>query len=373
MADKNVLSVNAGSSSIKIDVVSVNSEGVVTETLFTGNKSYSSKDRAYDITALLDEAKKAVGFESLVAVGHRIVHGGPSFKEARLIDKDVMDELARLSKFAPQHMPAAILSIEIMQDYFKDLPHAVCFDTAFFADIPNVAKLLTIPRKYQAEGLRRYGFHGISYTYLLSSFKEKAGEAAANGRIIFAHLGSGASLAAVVNGKPIDMTMGFTPVSGIMNSSRTGDLDPGVLSYLHHEHNMSVDEFTRMVNAESGLLGVSELTADMYTLLQNEETNSQAAEAIELFVYQVRKTIGAFSAALGGVDSIVFSGGIGEQSSILRKRICDDFGYLGITVDDGRNDNHEFLISADDSRVGVHVIPTKESHVIVKQVVELIK
>ena len=200
------------------------------------------------------------------------------------------------------------------------------------------------------------------------AFRTIAGDDAVNGRVIYAHLGSGASLAATKDGKPIDTTMGFTPASGIMMSSRSGDLDPGVFSYLHRKVGMEVEEYEHMVNFESGLLGVSELSADMYTLLQMEETNPQAAEAVELFVYQVKQAIGALTTSLGGVDSVVFSGGIGERSSVLRSRIANGLEYLGIDLDEAKNEQHAECISADGSRVGVHVIPTDEAHVIATQV-----
>lgn len=245
-----------------------------------------------------------------------------------------------------------------------------CFDTAFFRDLPRVAKIIPIPKKYYEIGVRRYGFHGLSYTSLLSTFRDKAGETAANGRVILAHLGSGVSVTATRLGKPVDTTMGFSPASGIAMSTRSGDLDPTIFSFLHRQNNMSADEFDHMVNFESGLLGVSGVTGDMHSLLSLEEQNRDAAMAIELFVRDVKKSIGALATTLGGVDSLLFSGGIGEQSAVLRARICQGLEYMGIEISEVANERHSFLISAEHSRVGVHVIPTDEARVIALQTIE---
>jgi len=221
-------------------------------------------------------------------------------------------------------------------------------------------------------GLRRYGFHGLSYAYLLEAFRTAAGDTAANGRIIFAHLGSGASLMATQGGKAMDTTMAFTPASGVVMSSRSGDLDPGILGYLHTQTGMSIDQYNHMVNFESGLLGVSDLSADMRTLLEHEAANPQAAEAVDLFVYQIKKAIGGLATVLGGLDSLVFSGGIGQQSSVLRMRVAEGLDFLGIQLDPASNERHAELISVPGGRVGVHVIPTDEAQILSRQVVQML-
>ena len=247
-----------------------------------------------------------------------------------------------------------------------------CFDTAFFKDLPYVAKVVPIPKKYYSLGVQNYGFHGLSYTSLLGTFREKAGDVAANGRVVLAHLGSGASITATKLGKPIDTTMGFTPTSGLVMSTRSGDLDPNVFGFLHRQSNMSLEEFEQMVSEKSGLLGVSGNSGDMHKLLSIEDKNSDAKMAVELFVHRVKKSIGAFSAVLGGVDSIIFSGGIGEQSSVLRTRICQGLEYLGVELNQAMNEQNDFLISSGQSKVGVHVIPTDEAQVIATQTVKLL-
>ena len=259
-----------------------------------------------------------------------------------------------------------------LRQAYPNIPQVACFDTAFFHDLPRVAQILSLPRKYESAGLRRYGFHGLSYSYLQSAFTSLAGTGAVNGRVIYAHLGSGASLAATLNGKPVDTTMSLTPASGIMMSSRSGDLDPGVFGFLERR-GVNTDQFTHMVNHESGLLGVSELSADMQTLLEHETDNVKAKEAVSLFVYQIKKSIAALSATIGGLDSLIFAGGIGEQSPIIRSRVCQGLDYLGIEIDETKNQGNSQLISSNNSRVGVHVIPTDEAQIICQQVLHCIK
>lgn len=363
----NILSVNAGSSSIKL--------ALFTADLGNQNAERTHETSIQDISDLTQAASavkqwldEVIPGQAIDAIGHRIVHGGPKHDKAELITNELMEELRSFTSFDPEHLPAEIELIYELGQQFPDTAHVACFDTAFFHDLPIQARLLPLPRKYEASGLRRYGFHGLSYSFLLSQFRNIAGEAAVNGRVIYAHLGSGASLAATHEAKPIDTTMSFTPASGIIMSSRSGDIDPGLVLYMQKRHGLDAEQFNHMVNFESGLLGVSELSASMLTLLQNESSNQKAAEAVELFVYQVRKSIGSLSAALGGLDSLVFSGGIGEQSSVLRGRICEGLGFLGIEIDQANNDQHSTLISTPGSRVGVHVIPTDEASIIIQQV-----
>ena len=217
------------------------------------------------------------------------------------------------------------------------MPQVACFDTGFHRTMPRPAQIVPIPRKFWGLGIRRYGFHGLSYAYLMEELARVAGPAEARGRVVLAHLGSGASLAAVREGRCLDTTMGFTPASGLVMGTRCGDLDPGLVAFLAHAEGMTPEQFHRMVNQESGLLGVSETSADLRDLARPRETDVRAAEAIDLFCYRVKSGIGALAAVLGGLDSLVFSGGIGENSPEVRRRACEGLEFLGIALDDGRN------------------------------------
>ncbi|MEO8461500.1 MAG: acetate/propionate family kinase, partial [Dokdonella sp.] len=263
---------------------------------------------------LMDWIEKDALCGVLTVVGHRVVHGGPDYCEAQRITTEMLAELQRLTAFDPEHLPEEILLIEAFQQRFPDLPQIACFDTAFHRDLPRVARLLPIPRRYEALGVRRYGFHGLSYAFLMEELTRLGDPAAATGRVILAHLGSGASLAAVRDGKSMDTSMSFTPNSGVPMSTRSGDLDPGLVLYLARTEKMSAQQFNDMVNSQSGLLGISETSADMRDLIEHETQDARAAEAVALFCYQVKKCVGAFTATLGGLDTLVFSGGIGENA-----------------------------------------------------------
>lgn len=389
--NNNVLVINAGSSSIKLHLFSANPAGSTAVRLLdiaiTGIGQPSStftirqqhkedqtqktvlSNHGAAVDLLVDWLTQAGLLGGITAVGHRIVHGGSRYSQPKLVTDELIDYLETILTFDPEHIPASLQFIKTLQQSLPNVPQVACFDTAFFKDLPRMAQLLTLPNAYQAEGLRRYGFHGLSYTSLDSEFRDMAGNDAANGRVIYAHLGSGASLAAVHGGKPIDTTMGFTPASGIVMSTRTGDIDPGISWFLQQQHGVSPEQFQHMVNFESGLLGISGLSGDMYTLLQNETTNEKAADAVNLFVYQVKKAIGSLTTTLGGLDSLVFSGGIGEQAAGLRARICEGLEFLGIELDSTNNGWHAPLISTPSSRVGVHVLPTNEANVIYDQVI----
>jgi acetate kinase len=282
-------------------------------------------------------------------------------------------ELHQLSPFDPEHLPEEILLTEAFQRRFPDLPQVACFDTAFHHDLPRVAQLLPIPRRYEAQGVRRYGFHGLSYEFLIGELARLAGTEAAQGRIILAHLGNGASLAAVRDGKSIDTSMSFTPIAGVPMSTRSGDLDPGLVWYLARTDKMSVKQFNEMVNFQSGLLGVSETSSDMRDLLDHETRDVRAAEAVAMFCYQVKKWIGAFAAALNGLDTLVFAGGIGENAPTVRARICEGLGFLGIELEDKRNATNEGVISTVASRVMVRVIHTDEELIIARSVCRVLK
>jgi acetate kinase len=284
----------------------------------------------------------------------------------------MVEALRNLSPFDPEHLPEEILLIEAFQRRFPGIPQVACFDTAFHRDLPREARLLPIPRRYEAEGVRRYGFHGLSYTYLMEELARLDGADAANGKVVLAHLGSGASLAAVRDGKSIDTSMGFTPASGVPMSTRSGDLDPGLVSYLARMDDMDATRFDAMVNFQSGLLGISETSSDMRDLLDRELHDVRAAEAVSLFCYQIRKWIGAFAAALGGIDTLIFAGGIGENAPPVRARICDGLQFLGIEVDQHRNANNAAMISADSGRVRIRVIATDEELMIARSVARVL-
>lgn len=389
IAAGNIVTVNAGSSSIKLAVFAASSSSselsrlldlsisdigqpmstlqVTTPITPLQGKKVSAPNYMTAAGILMDHLMRIVPPESVTSIGHRLVHGGGKYKSPTSMTNISDTDWKLLLQLDPEHALPARQLVTLFAQHYPSIPQVACFDTAFFHDLPHVAKIVSIPQKYYDMGVRRYGFHGLSYTSLLATFGEKAGEIAMNGRVILAHLGSGASLAATRSGKPVDMTMGFTPTSGVVMSTRSGDLDPSIFSFLHDQTGMSVNEFTHMVNFESGLLGVSGLTGDMHALLEAEGENSDAATAIERFVLDIKKSIGAFAATLGGIDSLIFSGGIGEQSSILRARICQDLKYMGIEIDRAANEKHAFLISAPHSNVGVHVISTDEAYVIASQ------
>ncbi len=317
------------------------------------------------LLARLAETTGAVGFR---AIGHRVVHGGQRYTKPQLVTPDTMDELQRITSFAPEHLPAEIAIIAALSERFPNLPQVVCFDTAFHRDLPRVARLLPIPRRYETAGVRRYGFHGLSYEFLMQELARVAGQESANGRIILAHLGNGASLAAVRGGQSIDTSMGFTPVAGLVMGRRSGDLDPGLVAYLASTEGMTPQQFHELVNHQSGLLGVSEISSDMRELLALENTDTRAAEAVALFCYQARKWIGSFAAALGGLNTLVFSGGIGENCPSIRARICDELDFLGIELNEAHNAKNAALISRDTARVAVRVIRTDEELMIASSV-----
>jgi acetate kinase len=332
----------------------------------------TAPDHAAAVGALMDWIEDRGGPDALIAVGHRVVHGGPKYSEPQQITSEMVEELHRLSPFDPEHLPEEILLTEAFHRRFPDLPQVACFDTAFHHDLPRVARLLPIPRRYEAQGVRRYGFHGLSYAFLMGELGRLAGSEAAEGRVILAHLGNGASLAAVRDGKSIDTSMGFTPTAGLVMSSRSGDLDPGLVSYLARSEQMSATQFQEMVNHASGLLGVSETSSDMRDLLECETKDVRAAEAVALFCYQAKKWIGSFAAALGGLDTLVFTGGIGENAPLIRERICDGLGFLGIELDQKRNATNAPLISPAAGRVKVRVIRTDEELMIARSVTRVL-
>ena len=335
------------------------------------SRTLAASDHKSAANSLIDWFEKQNGFESVRAVGHRVVHG-MKHTEPEIVSQELLDELHRLRPYDPDHLPREIELIETFRQRHPKLPQVACFDTAFHQTMPRVAKLLPIPRRFDARGIQRYGFHGLSYAYLMEELARLGDPAATTGRVILAHLGNGASMAAVRDGKSIDTSMGFTPTAGLVMSTRTGDLDPGLAPYLERTEQMTTKQFYEMVNHKSGLLGVSETSSDMRDLLDRETQDVRAAEAVALFCYQVKKWIGSYAAALGGLDTLVFAGGIGENAFPVRARICEGLGFLGIELNQSRNAENAPVISAGTSRVAVRVIRTDEELMIARSVHRLL-
>lgn len=386
-----VLTVNVGSSSVKFAFFSGNeppertlsgrverigSSGTTLNFKTAAGQSdshpFPSDDPETATRNLLDWLAARPEFPAVTVISHRLVHGGPNLREPQRVTPELLEELDRLAPMDPDHLPAEIGMIRAFGERFPDLPQVACFDTAFHATLPRVARLLPIPRRYEAAGVRRYGFHGLSYEFLLGELRRLDGEAAANGRVILAHLGNGASMAAVRDGQCVDTSMGFTPAAGLPMSTRSGDLDPGLFPYLARTEGMTAEGFNDMVNHHSGLLGISEISSDVRDLLADEADDPHAAEAVAMFCYQARKWVGSFAAALGGLDTLVFAGGIGENAAPVRAHICENLGFLGLHLDPALNAANAPRISRPDSRVTVRVIPTDEETVLARAALTLI-
>ncbi len=388
-----ILAVNGGSSSIKfalyragiqmqlergifgrIERIGLNGTSLTfNDASAAGQGSFSvvAKDHRSATHFLIDWLQDQPEFASIMAVGHRVVHGMERAEPER-ITPELLKELHRIVPYDPEHLPRELDMIEAFRDRFPELAQVACFDTLFHRTMPRLASLLPIPRRYEAKGVRRYGFHGLSYSYLMEELADTGDHGAANGRIILAHLGNGASLAAVRGGKCLDTTMGFTPAGGLVMGSRTGDLDPGVASHLMQTERFSAEQFNALINHESGLLGISETSSDMRDLIGREQTDVRAAEAVGLFCYQAKKWVGAFAAVLGGLDTLVFSGGIGENAPEVRARICTGLEFLGVEIDAKRNANSAGVISTQVSRVTVRVMHTDEERMIVRTVCRML-
>ncbi|MEJ2671334.1 MAG: acetate/propionate family kinase, partial [Deltaproteobacteria bacterium] len=360
-----ILTVNSGSSSIKFSLYRL---GAAEELLLVGmldrigveGGHFRAQDQAgktlvkREIKLPDHEAALQVLFKwlqdeqvstDLAAVGHRLVHGGRGHRKTQKITPQTLGDIKKLIPLAPDHLPQEIRAIEVVSKLFPELVQVACFDTAFHRQMPKVAQDYPLPESFTREEVIRYGFHGLSYEYLLMELAREAGAAAAQGRVIMAHLGNGASMAALHGGQSLDTTMGMTPTGGLVMSTRSGDLDPGVILYLLRERGMSVSAVNQLLNKEAGLLGVSGFSSDMQDLLDREPTEAGAAAAVELFCYTARKFLGAFSAVLGGLDTLVFTGGIGENASAIRARICHNLGFLGVALDDQQNADNAPIIS----------------------------
>ena len=383
-SESGILTINGGSSSIRFAIFAagevpqqrlagkIDRIGLSGTTLLITEPAGKSRaplkmpaaDHRTAVEFLLDWLDAEPLFASVHAVAHRVVHGMKHSDPERVTAK-LLAELRRIIPYAPDHLPREIGLIEAFHKRHPKLPQVACFDTAFHRTMPRVAKLLPIPRRYAAKGVERYGFHGLSYAYLMDALRG-IDPAAAKGRVILAHLGNGASLAAVRGGKSVDTSMGLTPAAGLVMSTRTGDVDPGLIAYLTRTEGMSAAGFEHMANHESGLLGVSTISSDMRDLLAKESADVRAAEAIALFCYQAKKWIGSFAAALGGLDALVFSGGVGENAPVVRARICEGLSFLGINLDKRRNAGNAALISTNSSPVSVRVIAADEELMLAK-------
>lgn len=392
-SEKRVLVVNAGSSSLKFAVFQ--EQGSDFDRVLSGSidrigqpdsefkikpggnlpvssRRVSTARHTGGVELILAELRNLSPDAELAAIGHRVVHGGPHFTAPQRVTAELLQALHDLSPFDPEHLPVEIELIREFQRALPDTPQIACFDTAFHHELPRVAQRLPIPRRYAEAGMRRYGFHGLSYEFLLGELVRLGESAATRGRVILAHLGNGASLAAVRDGRCLDTSMGFTPTAGLVMGTRTGDLDPGVLFYLAQTEKLTAVQLNHLVNHDSGLRGISETSSDMRELLAREKTDPRAAEAIELFCYQAKKWIGSFAAVLGGLDALVFSGGIGEHCPSVRARICEGLEFLGVNLDAGANIHNSATISTDRSRVAVRMIPTDEELTMARHVREVI-
>ncbi len=367
-----ILTLNAGSSSIRFAIYApgempilegkLDRIGLPGATLSADGQSHAVASKT-PVDFLLDWLEAQPAFDLVDAVGHRVVHGMHHCEPARVTPK-LLAELRRIAPLDPAHLLREIALIEAIQARHPKLPQIACFDTAFHRTMPRVAKLIAIPHRF---ALERYGFHGLSYAYLMEELA-RLNPPEAKGRVILAHLGSGASLAAVHKGKSVDTSMGFTPAAGLVMGTRSGDLDPGIAFYLARTRNITAARFQKMVNHESGLLGVSGISSDLRDLTPRESTDPRANDAVALFCYQARKWIGSFAAVLGGVDTLVFSAGIGENSPAIRARICESLGFLGIRLSKPRNARNAALISTDSGPVKVRVIRTAEERMIARSV-----
>jgi acetate kinase len=391
-ANSRILTINGGSSSIKfalfecgdsfkkilqggIDMIGLQESGLHmkgSEPADNFSRRVIAPNHAEAVAVLMNSIGERGGLEALVAVGHRVVHGGPKYSQPQFIKAEMIDDLLQLSPFDPEHMPEEIMLIELIHRQFPDLPQVACFDTAFHHDLPRLAQLLPLPRRYEEQGVRRYGFHGLSYEFLMEELTRVAEAEEIQGRIILAHLGNGASLVAVRDGKSMDTSMSFTPTSGLVMSTRSGDIDPGLAYFFSQTEQMTAAKFNHMVNHESGLLGISERSSDMRELLKYEMEDVRSAEAVALFCYQVKKWVGSYAAVLGGLDTLVFTGGIGEQAPLIRARICEGLEFLGIEIAAEQNAANAGVISLKSGRVTVRVIQTDEEQMIAKAVYRIL-
>jgi acetate kinase len=378
-----VLTINSGSSSIKFSVYGA---GPDPERLLSGRLEriglpegrFSAEDGQEGVLVSRDLAlpdhgaalKELFGWlasrpegRGMGAVGHRVVHGGSKYTAPQRVDKTLLNTIRELTPFAAEHLPHEIKAIEAVSSAFPGLPQVACFDTSFHRTMSEAATTFAIPAEFRDEGIVRYGFHGLSYEYIMEELSKRAPERA-SGRTIIAHLGNGCSMAAVKEGRCVDTTMGFTPLGGLVMSTRTGELDPGIIVYLLKTRGYAADELNVLLNRKSGLLGISGASSDMADLLREEAASPSAALAVDVFCYQAKKYIGALSAALGGLDTLVFTAGIGENSPVVRDRVTGGLGFLGVELDREKNKKNGPVISR--GPVEVMVMKTNEELMIAR-------
>ena len=341
-----------------------------------GNKLAENEWRADELDhrsateVILQTSLELLGGKSVAGVGHRVVHGGTQFTEPALVTKDVIAALKKLSPLAPLHQPHNIAPIEAIQAAAPHIPQVACFDTAFHQAQPRIAQTFALPRELTDSGVRRYGFHGLSYEFVSRRLGEVAPDYG-HKRIAIAHLGNGASLCGIHEGRSVATTMGFTAVEGLMMGTRCGSLDPGVLIYLMDERKMDARAIEKLIYKESGLLGVSGISSDMRTLRSSEDP--RAREAIDLFIYRIVREIGSLSAALGGLDGLVFTGGIGQRDAKTRREVVEGCAWLGAVLDGAANDRGDERIDAKSSKLPIWVLPTNEEGVIARHTAALLE
>jgi len=389
---KSIAVINAGSSSIKFAIYDASDdarcpfrgevEGIgvkphlrVADAAGAGVEERSFDPQGFDHETATHEilglAHRLLVEGSVVGVGHRVVHGGLKYASPVRVTEAVLDDLAELTPLAPLHEPHNIAPMRAILKAAPQLPQIACFDTAFHRSQSNVAQAFALPRRFAEEGVRRYGFHGLSYEYLVSRLKELAPELA-GGRVVFAHLGNGASLCAMKHGRSVASTMGFTAVDGLVMGTRCGSIDPGAILYMMQRHGMDAAAIEDLIYRQSGLLGVSGISSDMRAL--RASADPAAKEAIALFVYRIVREIGSLAAALGGIDTLVFSAGIGERDASTRAEVVEGSRWTGARLDSARNDHcGEGLISADNSSVSVWVIPTDEERLIARHTAAMLR
>jgi acetate kinase len=378
-----LLTVNAGSSSLKLALydteglrreaaVSVERIGSNATRLVIGEaeRKIEAKDHASGLDQVCRDLPEFFAAH-LRAIGHRIVHGGLNHAKPEPITTGLLDDLQKIEHLDPTHLPQSLTVVEAVRRHFPDVPQFACFDTAFHRSMPAVAQRYALPVWTAEAGVRRYGFHGLSCESIIIQLKPIDAREA-TGRVLIAHLGNGASVTAVRGGVSVDTSMGFSPTGGLMMGTRCGDLDPTVITFLARSRAMTPDAVEKLVNEESGLLGVSGHSPDMRDLLERAESDSQAFQAIELYCYTARKYFGSLAGVLDGVDTIVFTGGVGERAPAIREKICGGLEYLGVQLDRNRNAANEAVISADDSRVVARVMATDEDLVIARHVAALL-
>lgn len=384
-----VLAINAGSSSIKFTIFdtsrrpnrifdgAIDAIGTAASCFhIKGNAGFSRRlpipDHVTAVQVLADWLTERQFGKGLIAIGHRVVYGGSAFQSTQLVSPALIAAMFEASSYDCEHLPQERLLIETLGRIFPDAANIVCFDTAFHSAMPKVASMLPIPRQFYNEGVVRHGFHGLSCSFMMRELERVAGKGAASGKVVLAHLGSGCSMTAVEDGRSRDTSMGLTPAGGMMMATRSGDVDPGLGWRLMREHQMTPARFNHMVHHDSGLKGVSGISGDLRLLLEIEDSNSNAAEAVAMFCYQARKMLCSMAGVMEGIDTLVFAGGVGEHLATVRARICGGLAFLGIDLDEEHNACHAQVISTSRSSVTVRVVKTDEQWIIAQEVGELL-